>query len=195
MKYQTLPWLVTAEVTRVTRSGVAGSRYSFSWPGALVSLLSPSLLLSKASNLATGSHLSATCPPASGTGSNLSKAVSSSSRITPSEDLWLHWLHLMWVKTECWMDSEPSLLPLSGPGAGAGGRHRGVYLGDVLHAGQRSSGSCHQSFTCHTLEARAASGDQVRGVRLTWEFRWITSVSFEILVRLPLINDECDAAV
>ena len=70
-------------------------------------------------------------------------------------------------------DAELSLLPVSGPGAGARGRHGGVYLGDVLHAGQRSSGSCHQALTCHPL----SSAVQVTSRMTLSEIKRITSVS------------------
>ena len=80
-----------------------------------------------------------------------------------------------------------SPLPLSGPGAGARGWHRGVYLGDVLHAGQRSSGSCHQLLTCHTLSTGSAGHQWNETI---WERGEITSVSVSRWW-LSLVDNEC----
>ena len=71
----------------VKMSTVAGSNCSVSTKVSLLSL-SAVLSTSTGTSSASSSHLSATSH--SGTGSNLSKLVSSSSRMMPSEDLWLH---------------------------------------------------------------------------------------------------------
>ena len=73
-------------------------------------------------------------------------------------------------------DGELSFLSVSVPGAGARGRHGGVYLGDVLHAGQRSSGSCHPPLTCQPLSTGSAGHQRNERMRLS-ESEKITSVS------------------